>query len=223
MSTWIKRINQRVITYSIDSKADYRIESIEFASNGGTSFSILGYRYKINLPGRHNLYNAAAAIATAESIGCKTNEIAKALVSLKPYKLRSEVFENAGVIFINDCYNANPSSVKSAIDTLVEYPANGRKIAVLADMLELGENEKLYHREMGEYLSLRRIDALFAYGKLGELYIESFGGNFKMHFTDKKQLTSELKDYIRPGDVVLVKGSRGMALEEIGESFRGKD
>jgi UDP-N-acetylmuramoyl-tripeptide--D-alanyl-D-alanine ligase len=221
LSEWLGKIRQKAITYGIDSKADYRVTEIEYTSSGVAKFDISGTRFRINLPGKHNLYNAAAAIVAANKMGCDNKDLVEVLANLKPYKLRSEVFESNGATFINDCYNANPSSMKAAIDTLSEFPSKGRKIAVLADMLELGEREIAFHKEIGEYLSLKRADALFAYGKLGEIYIENFDGKFKMHFTDKKQLTSELKDYMRPGDIVLVKGSRGMALEEVSEAFRG--
>ncbi|NLI15636.1 MAG: UDP-N-acetylmuramoyl-tripeptide--D-alanyl-D-alanine ligase, partial [candidate division Zixibacteria bacterium] len=93
-------------------------------------------------------------------------------------------------------------------------------IAVLADMLELGADEREFHRRIGKYLSENKISALFAFGKLSEYYIENFQGDFKMHFTDKQSLLDELRRYIQAGDVILIKGSRGMALEEISDGLR---
>jgi UDP-N-acetylmuramoyl-tripeptide--D-alanyl-D-alanine ligase len=222
-SSWRDNIRQKIVTYGIDGKADFRAESINYTNDGINSFIVRGIEYRINLPGKHNIYNALAAIAAAGNLGCDLKALIEPLANLRPYRLRSEVFQSNGITIINDCYNANPVSMRLAIDTLAEYPGRGRKIAVLADMLELGVQEKNYHRQVGEYLSARRVDALFAFGKLSELYIENFIGNFKMHFTDKKSLIDELQNYLRPGDVVLVKGSRGMALEEIGDNLRGNN
>jgi UDP-N-acetylmuramoyl-tripeptide--D-alanyl-D-alanine ligase len=221
LAGWRKNIRQKTITYGIDNKADFHAESLTYYDNGGCSFEAAGYKYMMSLPGKHNIYNALAAIAAAISDGCDPRLLAEPLANFQPYHLRSEVFQNGGVTIINDCYNANPASMKMAISTLAEFPGSGRKIAVLADMLELGSDEKEYHRQIGECLTLNRIDALFAFGRLGEYYIEKFNGDFKMHFTDKKILLDELQRYLQPGDVVLIKGSRGMALEEISESLRG--
>ena len=221
LATWLGKAARRVVTFGIDSSADFRARSIMHAEGGASRFRIHDIEYRIQLPGKHNIYNALAAIAAASASGCEMKDLVGPLANLRPNNLRSEVFVNGGVTVINDCYNANPVSMRMAIDTLWEYEAAGRKIAVLADMLELGDKTRDYHREIGEYLSLRRIDALFAFGKLSQLYVEHFNGAFKMHFTDKKSLAAELSGYLRPDDVILVKGSRGMALEQISESFRG--
>jgi UDP-N-acetylmuramoyl-tripeptide--D-alanyl-D-alanine ligase len=137
------------------------------------------------------------------------------LHQLKPYHLRSEIFQIRGITIINDCYNANPVSMKSAIETLMSYPGGGRKIAVLADMLELGRDEIAFHIEIGGLLDKAGVDALFAFGKLAKYYLDNYRAGYKEYFNDKRELSSALQKYVKPDDVVLIKGSRAMALEEI--------
>lgn len=221
LAGWRKNIRQKVITYGIDNQADFHAESVIFHKDGSSSFEAIGVKYHLNLPGKHNIYNALAAIAAAVNDGCNPQSLIESLAAFRPFHLRSEVFQSGGVTVINDCYNANPASMKMAIAALAEFPGGKRKIAVLADMLELGTNEAEFHRQIGECLTNNRIDALFAYGNLGEKYIEKFSGEFKMHFTNKQSLLDELRRYLQPDDVVLVKGSRGMALEEVSDDLRG--
>ncbi len=221
LSGWRKNIRQRIITYGIDSQADFHAESVTFHEDGSSSFEVAQVKYRLNLPGKHNIYNALAALAASINDGCDPRDLVEPLNLFKPFHLRSEVFQSGGVTVINDCYNANPASMKMAIATLAEFPGGKRKIAVLADMLELGTGEKEFHRQIGECLSANRINALFAFGTLSENYIEKFQGEFKMHFTSKQSMLDELRRYIQPGDVVLIKGSRGMALEEISNDLRG--
>jgi UDP-N-acetylmuramoyl-tripeptide--D-alanyl-D-alanine ligase len=222
LAGWRKLITRKVITYSLENEADFRVWSIESSSGGASSFKLKGVKYKINIPGIHNIYNAAAAIATASYFGCDPQSLVEPIADVKAYHLRSEVFESSGVIFINDCYNANPVSMRLAIDTLVSYPAKGRKIAVFSDMLELGDDEKDFHIEVGEYLNSKNVDALFVFGQLARNYLERFKGSLKEHFREKTKLAESLKKFVHAGDVVLVKGSRAMALEEISEMFEGK-
>jgi UDP-N-acetylmuramoyl-tripeptide--D-alanyl-D-alanine ligase len=223
LASWRKNIRQKLITFGIDNNADFQAKSVTFYQDGGCSFEVAGHKYKLSLPGKHNIYNALAAIAAAINDGCDPIALAEPLGNFRPYHLRSEVFKSGGVTVINDCYNANPASMKMAIGALAEFPGGGRKIAVLADMLELGANEKEFHSQIGECLTNNRISALFAFGQLGENYVERFSGEFKMHFTNKLSLLDELRQYLQPGDVVLVKGSRGMALEEISDRLRGNN
>jgi UDP-N-acetylmuramoyl-tripeptide--D-alanyl-D-alanine ligase len=110
--------------------------------------------------------------------------------------------------------------VKAAIDVLSDFQSKGRMVAVLGDMLELGDSEQDYHVKIGEYLQTKKIDALFTVGDLAVNYLKKFKGEFKGHFPDKTKLTSALKDYLRPGDTVLIKGSRRIALEDVSEMMK---
>lgn len=219
---WIEIVSQKTITYGLDNKADFKVSEFRFSTGGQSIFKVKGIEYRLNLPGRHNIYNAVAAIATAVYLGCKPEDLVEPLRRLQPYQLRSEVFECKGVVFINDCYNANPVSMENAIDVLADYPSWGRKIAVLGDMLELGHNEKGFHMEIGWYTGLKNIDALFTFGELSQYYLTKYQAGAKEHFDNKTELIQRLKQYLRAGDVVLVKGSRGMAMEEITKAFRGQ-
>lgn len=220
LRTWIGREQRKIVTYAIDSAADYRAERIR-QSEQGNEFYVAGVKFAISHIGRHNIYNALAAIACADQFGCGLESSANALAKLQPGNLRSDVFRNHGITIIDDCYNANPVSMKLAIDTLASYPAKGKKIAVLADMLELGEHEIEFHQDIGRHLNRTGIDALFAYGKLAKNYLSDFHGSVSAHYDEKEMLISDLLNYMKKGDVVLVKGSRGMALEQISKRLRG--
>lgn len=222
LSTWIDGIKQRVITYGIENAADFKVKKYATQPDGKSVFIIDRTQFMINFPGKHNIYNAACAIAAASALNIEMSDLLEPLANLKPYHLRSEVFKTAGVMFINDCYNANPASMKSAIDVLAAFPTSGRSVAVLGDMLELGSDEVQYHKEIGEYLSLEKIDALFTFGPLSHHYHDKFLGKFKSHFDNKMKLTESLRKFLKPDDVVLIKGSRGIALEEISSQFKGE-
>jgi len=223
LSGWIEKISQKVITYGIEKEADFKVNGHTIITGSQSSFRINRIDCQINYPGKHNIYNAAAAIAAACCLGCNPQKLVKPLSELKAYHLRSEVFLSAGVVFIDDCYNANPVSMENAIDALADYRSGGRKVAVLGDMFELGDDREEFHIEIGYYLNLNKIDALFAYGELSKFYMIKFQGEKKEHFKDKQELIKHLRQYLNQGDVVLVKGSRGMAMEEITIAFKEKD
>jgi len=221
MSGWRKSLKQQVITYSLENKADFKARQYRLMPDGRCRFDLNDIEFTINMPGKHNIYNAVAAIAAGSAAGIDPANVVKPLAAMKPYHLRSEIFVANGVTIINDCYNANPYSMKSAIDTLSELRSRGRLIAVLGDMLELGENRMNFHIEAGKYLQQKNVDALFAIGSLAGHYLNKFKGDFKEHFDNKKQLMLRLNEYLRSGDVVLIKGSRRIALEEVSENLRG--
>jgi len=222
LRTWIGKLRQKVITYGIDSTADFRAESIA-RTRQGFEFSLNGEKFSLRYPGRHNIYNALAAVACADSLGCEWKRLSEALSSIEPADLRSEIFQSRGITVINDCYNANPVSLKLAIETLADFPGQGRKIAVLADMLELGPREVDFHVEIGRQLDRRKIDALFAFGPLSRHYLQEFPGRPGGHYPNKTKLVEDLLKYLQQGDVVLVKGSRGMALEDVSHALRETD
>ncbi len=222
LRTWLGKSPHKIVTYGIDSSADFRAESIA-RTGQGFEFSIDGEKFALRYPGRHNIYNALAAVACAVSLGCEWKRLSETLGSLEPADLRSEIFQGRGITVINDCYNANPVSLKLAIETLADYPGRGRKIAVLGDMLELGPREVEFHVEIGRWLDRRKIDALFAFGPLSLRYLQEFPGRPGGHYHDKAKLVEDLLKYLKPGDVVLVKGSRGMALEGVSQAIREAD
>ena len=176
----------------------------------------------IPIPGRHNVYNAMAAVGVGLSLGLSSEQIKKGIEEAKTIVGRTNIFEVHGVMVIDDCYNANPVSMKASIDVLENGLA--RKIAVLGDMGELGEQEKQLHYSVGEYAAQKQIDTIFC---AGELSTEIAKGAIDendwcevFHFDTKEDMLPNLLDYIQEGDTVLVKASHFMEFQEIVEAIR---
>jgi UDP-N-acetylmuramoyl-tripeptide--D-alanyl-D-alanine ligase len=121
-----------------------------------------------------------------------------------------------GAVVINDCYNANPLSMRAALDDLAAYAAAGRRLAVLGDMLELGPDEARHHREIGEYAAQRGVDVLVAVGPRSRETAAAFGGE-SHHVDTAQEAASLVARLLAPTDVILVKGSRGVGLEVVAE------
>lgn len=169
----------------------------------------------IPLPGEHMIYNAMAAAAVALQFGMSKEEIAAGISHVEAVAGRSHLVEAGDKVIIDDCYNANPVSMKAAIDLLATAP--GRKVAILGDMFELGENEKAMHGEVGEYAAEKGIDLILCVGELSEaMYQEAAGngGNAKYYET-REALEEVLNEILQPGDTVLVKASHSMAFENL--------
>ncbi|MNC45938.1 UDP-N-acetylmuramoyl-tripeptide--D-alanyl-D-alanine ligase [compost metagenome] len=134
------------------------------------------------------------------------------------------IIGTSGITVLNDAYNASPTSMKAAIQVLERMKGYRNKIAVLGDMLELGDTEEEYHREVGAFLSSSKVDYLFTYGKLGKLIAEGAGdvldADHIFAYHDKSELIHKLESVLSPKDIVLVKGSRGMKLEEVVEAIK---
>lgn len=173
--------------------------------------------------GKHNIYNALAALTVAVTAGCDPVEAAEMLSVFHFDGLRQNIQERGNQTVIADCYNASPTSMKAAIDMLCDMkPRNGgRRVAVLGDMLELGEYSKQYHEEIGEYIVKKGVDLLVCYGKEAK-YIASKACELGLqagYSEEKKTILNFLKFKLRPDDIVLFKASRGMRLEEIIDEF----
>jgi UDP-N-acetylmuramoyl-tripeptide--D-alanyl-D-alanine ligase len=124
----------------------------------------------------------------------------------------------SGAVVINDCYNANPLSMRAALDDLATHSAAGRRIAILGDMLELGAGEAEAHRELADFVARSAVDVLVAVGPLSEVVARTFPRE-SHHVADTAAAARLAAELIRPGDVVLVKGSRGLALEAVTEAL----
>ena len=146
-------------------------------------------------------------------------QIKSALESFSGADKRMEIIEKRGIIIINDTYNSNPESAKKALLTLSQMETNGKRIAVLGDMFELGENGKREHETVGEYVSsLKNINLLLTHGPLSEFtdrQAKKTGIANSLFYSDKEQLINYLKSVIEKGDLILIKGSRGMMMEEV--------
>lgn len=170
----------------------------------------------VSLPGVHMVYNALAAAAAASVLGLSCEEIVRGIQAVQAVGGRSRVVECHDKVVIDDCYNANPVSVKAALDLLAG--ASARKVAILGDMFELGEQELSYHREIGRYAAQRGVDCLVCAGTLSkEMYEGAMeAGILEAHyFTDRDSLIKELSGLLREHDTILVKASHSMGFEAI--------
>ncbi|WP_152382072.1 UDP-N-acetylmuramoyl-tripeptide--D-alanyl-D-alanine ligase [Paenibacillus brasilensis] len=181
--------------------------------------------FRLPLLGQHNVVNGLAALAVARHFNVDADHIRKGLSSLKLTGMRIEVVNcSDGLTVLNDAYNASPASMKAALQTLSGYKTVGRKIAVLGDMLELGSEEKQFHEEIGLFAAKHDVEELFTYGDLG-LSIAQGASRLMptehVHaYTDKEKLIQHLRTYLHANDIVLVKASRGMRLEEIVDALK---
>lgn len=176
---------------------------------------------KVTIPtiGKHNVYDALAAFSVGLALKIAPEKIAEGLSKYKTVGLRQKIEEKNGVTVIADCYNASLDSQKAALNVLAEYPAK-RRIAVLGDMLELGDFSKEAHKRVGEYAAEKNLDLLFCYGEASKEIANGAGDSIETkHFLDKKALEMALLETLRAGDAVLFKASRGMKLEEIIENL----
>ncbi|WP_040948427.1 UDP-N-acetylmuramoyl-tripeptide--D-alanyl-D-alanine ligase [Gorillibacterium massiliense] len=175
--------------------------------------------FHIPLLGRHNVTNALAAYAAACSLGVPADKAAEGLAASSMTSMRIERLEAPnGAVVLNDAYNASPTSMRAALSLLSELTGFRRKIAVLGDMLELGEGEAAYHGEMGRKAAESGVDLLYVYGprsrNMAEAAAERMPADKVRYFPDKPEMIQNLVSETSAGDVVLVKASRGMKLEE---------
>ncbi len=192
------------------------------SENTSTAFTLNIHREELNIPvlGNHNVLNAMAAIAASLQLGVDWKGIQNGLSHLKLTNMRMEMVEGSnGERIINDAYNASPTAMRAAIELVSELTGFKRKFLVLGDMLELGEEERDFHYSIGEFINGEAIDKLYTYGRLGKDIAEGAKGKLgeaNVHaYQDKDQLINDLKKEAAEGDLVLVKASRGMKLEEV--------
>lgn len=195
---------------------EYRAENIKNNGVLGVDADLIfdGKRLGVTIPaiGTYMVANALAAAAVGVQLGLTDDEIKAGISAYKTVGSRANLIDTGKIKIIDDCYNANPTSVKASIDTLMNF--DGRKVAVLGDMKELGENELALHFEVGEYA--KKCDKVIA---IGSLAIELAKGSDGMYFETKEEFIEKLPEIIQDGDVVLVKASHSMAFEKITEEL----
>ena len=196
----------------------YKIESYKF-SNKDSKFILDGKEYEMPLLGKHNISNTAIAIELAKKIGLTDEEIQKSLKEVKISNMRFQEIKIGNDIYINDAYNASPMSMKAAIDTLNEIYNDKYKIAILGDMLELGENEVDYHMDVLNYLLDKKIKLIYLYGermkKAYDIFMKNKSEEYRFwYYPTKEGIVESLKN-IKMDKVILLKASRGIKLEEI--------
>ena len=174
----------------------------------------------IPIPGDHNVYNALAAASVANRLGLSIVQIKDGIESAGTISGRTNMIHAHDMLVIDDCYNANPVSMKASLDVLSK--ASGRKIAVLGDMGELGTDEKALHYGVGEYLATKEIDVLFTAGPLSKEIAKAVtdqNGSCKLHvFDDRETMTKELLGFVQKGDAILIKASHFMEFPKVVEA-----
>jgi UDP-N-acetylmuramoyl-tripeptide--D-alanyl-D-alanine ligase len=217
-----------VVTYGTEEHDDVRAVGLTVGEDGLPSFTLEAdgdsADVTLPIPGRHNAYNAAAAAAVALYLGLSLSEIAEGLSSAQTTGMRMEVFASAsGVTVINDAYNASPASMRAALTTLHDMPADGRRIAVLGDMAELGSLSELAHFGLGELVP-KSADLLVTVGTCAQRIAEGaraegMPAESVRPCANVDEAIEVLADILAPGDVVLVKASRVMRLERVVEGI----
>lgn len=209
----------QIVTFGLGEACSWRAEEIaENPEGDGMTFVCVspeGQGQKVYLPvlGEHNVRNALAAMAVGGYLGQSMEDTARALADYTPPAMRQQTVEHEGVTVIDDSYNASPDSMRSALNVLASRPNAGRKIAVLAGMRELGSYTRQGHLDTGAYAKDKGVE-LLAVGELGEVIAQGYGDG-AVCVKDNAEAAAWLKERLRPGDAVLVKGSRGMKTEEI--------
>ncbi len=222
------RLGFRTVFYGMSPELDYRAENYQSMGEEGTSFSISlkgdTFKVRIPVPGVHNVYNALAAIAVGLEMGISMETIIQGIASYSPGNMRQNIVAHNGIKIINDAYNASPQSMQAAIDVLEELSVKTRGIAVLGDMLEMGDLAKELHYSVGCFIKDKKIDYLISVGKDAENITRAISdsGNTSIklsHFNNNSDALELLLNIIRQGDYILIKGSRGMKMEQIAEGL----
>ncbi len=218
----------RVVSYGVCRPADVRAENVEQRGAEGSVFEVVaeGVRHAARLPlvGMHNGYNALAAVAVATARGLPLEGAVEALLGLTAGDKRGQLLEVAGATVINDCYNSNPRALESMVDVLAGMPvrSGGRRIVLAGEMLELGPSAAELHRRCGRYIAQHKIDLLVGVRGAAQHLVE---GAAEEKMAAEFVATPEdagrwLAHNVRPGDLVLLKASRGVRLEQALEEWK---
>ena len=227
-STYDNLISSEIISFGTKEENDYSAKDIKVIDEK-TYFTLINNRKNIeeditlNVLGEHNINNALCALAIADYFDLSISEAKKGLEEYKPITMRGEIKKIGDLTIVDDTYNASPDSMKSAIEVLLSITGIERRIAVLADVLELGSISHMAHFDLGEFISKKNIDVLVTIGREAEFIAQGLKSNNKeiitKSFMNNNEAIKYLEEIIRPGDGLLVKGSRGMRTEEIVNYF----
>ena len=224
----VARTKAQIVRVGLGEKNDWRADKIRLDKNGVT-FRVQTAKenycgeYRINLLGRHQVTNALFAIAVGEELGLGRDKIQSALADCKPPKMRLQFWEANGVRVLDDAYNANADSTVAALETLCDLPLQGRRVAVLGDMEELGAHSESAHAEVGRRAAELKIGQLFAVGKMAAVTAKAArdgGLNRVIEFENVEAAVRAVRSFLKAGDVVLLKASRASRLERIAETLK---
>ena len=224
----VQRTRAKIVRVGLNEKNEWRAKGIRL-DKSGTTFRIetpnadFNGEYRINLLGRHQVTNALFAVAVSEELGLGRAEIQRGLAECQPPKMRLQFWESGGVRVLDDCYNANADSTIAALETLCDLPLQGRRVAVLGDMNELGAHSEAAHAEVGRRAAELGIGQLFAVGKMAPVTAKAAraaGLNRVIEFLDVESAMNAVGQFLKTGDVVLLKASRVSRLERIVETLK---
>lgn len=207
------------IYFGLSTELDVYAEDIHSLSLRGTKCTLhLGdnsLQALIPIPGHHMVYNALAGALVGRELGLNADEIKAGIESLVPVSGRNNMIATDDFLIIDDCYNANPISTKASLDVLAT--ADSRKVAILGDMFELGENEKKLHYQVGQHAAEKGIDLCICIGELSKNTAQgaSTGNGTVLCFNTKADFLTEMNTILQKGDTILVKASHGMEFSEI--------
>jgi UDP-N-acetylmuramoyl-tripeptide--D-alanyl-D-alanine ligase len=226
----VRRTKAKVVRVGLGEKNEWRANKIRLDKNG-TTFRIeapdAGFNgeYRINLLGRHQVTNALFAVAVSEELGLGRAEIQRGLTECQPPKMRLQFWEANGVRVLDDAYNANADSTIAALETLCDLPLQGRRVAVLGDMEELGAHSESAHAEVGRRAAELKIGQLFAIGKMASVTGKAARDAGLMRVIELENVEaamSAIGKFLKTGDVVLLKASRASRLERIAEILKNE-
>jgi len=217
----------KAVTFGIRRPADVSADPESIVQRGvsGSEFEIVAkaLRQKAILPlmGVHNIYNALAAVTVALERGVPLSQCVTALATLRPAEKRGQILEIGGATVLNDCYNSNPQALEAMVETLGGMPA-ARRIVVAGEMLELGSAAEELHRASGVHIAGMKIDALLGVRGMASAMVEAArAAGMRAEFAETPEAAGEwLAREVRPGDVVLLKASRGVKLERALENWQ---
>lgn len=218
---------RRTVSYGLEEGVDYLAYNINSLGEEGINFDVTvdgkDYTVYVPSPGVHNVYNALAALAAGHELGIPMEDIIKGISMFSPGKMRLNIIKANGLKVINDTYNASPQSVRAALSVLEEIEGS-RKIAVLGDMLELGEWTKSAHTEIGRYAADMNLDYIVTVGPAASNIVKGavesgFSSDRTASFENNTDALNYLLAILHKDDAVLIKGSRGMKMEEIVNSL----
>lgn len=206
----------KVVTYGVSPEADLQATNIASGADG-SAFTVAGVHFKTKLAGRHAISNILAGLAVARVFEIPIEQLVVMVAELTPGKMRGERLQFRGVTILNDSYNSNPEAARSMIDLLVKEKA-ARKIAVLGEMLELGQWAETLHRDLGRYAAENGVDVLIGVSGASQWMIDEsiksgLQSDATRFFKDSESAGTFLRSFVQTGDAVLFKGSRGTHVE----------
>jgi UDP-N-acetylmuramoyl-tripeptide--D-alanyl-D-alanine ligase len=234
VSRFGSHFNGRIVTFGINHPSDVRAYQVHSAGAAGSRFEAVTRegRFDAELPliGTHNIYNALAAMAVGTAFGIPAQQSVDALRGVSAADKRGEIIAVGGATVINDCYNSNPKALESMIDALATMTAKGRHIVVAGEMLELGAQSETLHRQSGQHAARRKIDVVIGVRGNAKFIVDGAREvaaqtktKTRAEFLPTPQDAGEwLAREVRPGDVVLLKASRGVKLEQALETWKAR-